>query len=105
MFSLAQRHRSSLAAPAFGLQGCDRPLANTDAPAASTARPQRGLTAASTAAVERSRPVYPWPYIAAWNGKGEQNQAASFVGGPAIDFATPDWADSDFFAPYEAVAQ
>ncbi|MCC4622481.1 tannase/feruloyl esterase family alpha/beta hydrolase [Xanthomonas cassavae CFBP 4642] len=64
-----------------------------------------GPTAAAATAVEHSRPVYPWPHVAAWDGKGDQNQASSFVRGPAIDFAMPDWAGADFFDPYEPAAQ
>lgn len=77
-----------------------RPAATPGAQAAAL-----GPTATSATAVERSRPVYPWPYVAAWNGKDDQNQASSFVRGPAIGFSMPDWAGSDFFAPYEAAAQ
>ncbi|WP_372168521.1 tannase/feruloyl esterase family alpha/beta hydrolase [Xanthomonas axonopodis] len=77
-----------------------RPAATPGAQAAAL-----GPTATSATAVERSRPVYPWPYVAAWNGKGDQNQASSFVRGPAIGFSMPDWAGSNCFAPYEAAAQ
>lgn len=64
-----------------------------------------GPATQTDAPIERSRPVYPWPYTAAWNGKGDQNQASSFVRGPTIEFAMPDWAGADFFSPYDPLAQ
>ncbi len=48
----------------------------------------------------RTRPVYPWPYTVSYAGKGDVNQAASFVRGPAIAFDMPAWAGADFFTPY-----
>jgi len=48
----------------------------------------------------RTRPVYPWPYIAAYDGQGDPAKASSFVRGTAISFDMPDWAGADFFIPY-----
>ncbi len=49
----------------------------------------------------RSRPVYPYPYIAAYSGKGDPNQATSYVRGPAKPAPTPTWLGSDFYQPYD----
>jgi len=52
------------------------------------------------AKIVRTRPVYPWPYIAAYDGQGDPAKASSFVRGTAISFDMPDWAGADFFIPY-----
>lgn len=49
------------------------------------------------APLDSARPVYPWPYMAAWDGKGDPRQAASYVRGAAIGFVMPAWAGADFF--------
>ena len=67
-----------------------RPAADSDSNAAS--RP---------AAIARSRPVYPYPSIASYDGRGDPKQAVSFVRGAArVGFAMPDWAGKDFYRPY-----
>ncbi|MCC4620795.1 tannase/feruloyl esterase family alpha/beta hydrolase [Xanthomonas cassavae CFBP 4642] len=63
-----------------------------------------GPTRSPAAAVERSRPVYPWPYVAVWDGQGDATLATSYRRGPASDFSMPDWYGADFFAPYEPAA-
>lgn len=50
--------------------------------------------------VVRTRPVYPWPSIAVYDGKGDPSKASSFVRGGAISFEMPNWAGADFFMPY-----
>ncbi|WP_207950800.1 tannase/feruloyl esterase family alpha/beta hydrolase [Marinobacter sp. JSM 1782161] len=51
---------------------------------------------------ERSRPIYPYPDVAAYSGEGDENDAASFERGDALNAVPmPDWAGSDFYMPYE----
>lgn len=64
-----------------------------------------GPSATVSARVERSRPVYPWPHVAAWNGTGSPNLASNYTRGPAITYAIPEWAGSDFFKPYSAAVK
>ena len=48
-----------------------------------------------------SRPVYPYPSVAKYNGTGDVNAAASYTRGAALfTAATPDWTGSDFYNPY-----
>ncbi len=49
-----------------------------------------------------SRPVYPYPQYAVWNGKGDVKQAASYVPKtlPVVN-AHYDWAGSGFYQPYQ----
>jgi pimeloyl-ACP methyl ester carboxylesterase len=57
----------------------------------------------SSSVVTSSRPVYPYPAVAKYNGTGDVNAAASYSKGPALTTqATPDWAGSDWFNPYGA---
>jgi hypothetical protein len=63
-------------------------------------------TDGSTSAVTSSRPVYPYPAVAKYNGTGDANQASSYTSGAALYNATsPDWAGVDMFNPYAATAQ
>jgi feruloyl esterase len=59
-----------------------------------------GPVAVSGEKIERSRPVYPWPSMAAWNGSGDPGLASSFKRGTPVSFEMPQWAGMDFFAPY-----
>ena len=56
-------------------------------------------------AVQRARPVYPYPYIAAYKGNGDANAASSYVRGRAVSVEVPTWAGSDFYRPYNAVTK
>ncbi|MCG7389860.1 tannase/feruloyl esterase family alpha/beta hydrolase [Pantoea sp. ACRSB] len=49
-----------------------------------------------------SRPVYPYPRYAVWDGKGDVKQASSYVPKtlPAIN-THYDWAGTDFYQPYQ----
>lgn len=76
---------------------------NTPAPGKRAAA--LGPTADVTMQVERSRPVYPWPYTARWDNKGDPNLATSFMAGPAIGFVMPAWAGANFYTPYHATTQ
>jgi hypothetical protein len=52
-------------------------------------------------AIIRSRPVYPYPAVAVYNGYGDPNAATSFhLGAPLGADAVPPWAGSDFYRPY-----
>ncbi|WP_277961210.1 tannase/feruloyl esterase family alpha/beta hydrolase [Pseudomonas sp. RIT-To-2] len=68
-------------------------------------RPPMGMmglppSAADQANAGRTRPVYPWPYTAAYNGKGDPRLAASYQrGGPQDTSPTPAWLGADFFTP------
>lgn len=58
---------------------------------------------ATTAAVTNSRPVYPYPAVAHYNGTGDATQASSYTSGAALyNSVTPDWAGVDMFSPYTA---
>jgi len=65
-------------------------------------QPPAALEAAKApAAGERSRPVYPYPSVAKYDGKGDPNQASSYVRAtPLISAEGPEWAGSDFYRPY-----
>ncbi|WP_374320429.1 tannase/feruloyl esterase family alpha/beta hydrolase [Aquabacterium sp.] len=59
------------------------------------------LDSAST--VQRSRPLYPYPAVARYDGQGDPNLASSFVKGMPLTLeATPSWAGEGFFSPYQA---
>jgi hypothetical protein len=50
----------------------------------------------------RTRPVYPYPEIAAYAGKGDINEASSYMPvAPIFTGTTAKWAGSDLFAPYQ----
>jgi len=52
-------------------------------------------------AVTSSRPMYPYPQLAKYNGSGDPNVAASYGRGGALYTApAPDWAGVDMFEPY-----
>ena len=60
----------------------------------------------ATPSVLRSRPVYPYPALPKYDGKGDPNDAASFVKGDALyTVATLPWAGEDFFRPYKPTAE
>lgn len=49
-----------------------------------------------------TRPLFPYPYTAAYDGTGDPDDAGSFVRSEdAIGFTALDWAGSIFFAPYD----
>ena len=67
------------------------------APDAVVARPPAGGN--------RSRPVYPYPSLARYAGRGDPNDAASYGrAAPRVSAASPDWAGSDFYRPRTAIA-
>ncbi|MEF7616985.1 tannase/feruloyl esterase family alpha/beta hydrolase [Aquincola sp. MAHUQ-54] len=53
--------------------------------------------------VTASRPMYPYPEVARYDGKGDPAAASSYTRGAALyTTPTPDWAGIDFFSPYAA---
>ncbi|EGZ18707.1 hypothetical protein PHYSODRAFT_255519 [Phytophthora sojae] len=51
--------------------------------------------------VTRSRPVFPYPSLAKYTGRGDANDAANFVeGAPLFTDKTAEWAGQSFFEPY-----
>lgn len=66
-------------------------------------RPPGGPDELSPTAVPRSRPVFPYPQVATYDGKGDPNAAESYRAGPALFTGkTPDWLGADFYRPYQA---
>lgn len=54
-------------------------------------------------APSRNRPVYPYPFVAVYDGAGDPDQASSYRrGGPLAAVRIPGWAGSDFYRPYAA---
>jgi feruloyl esterase len=63
--------------------------------------PTTGVSLPRTASGGGARPVYPYPHIATWDGKGDPTLASSYVRGTTGAAApVPAWAGSDFFRPY-----
>jgi hypothetical protein len=60
------------------------------------------LVNAPAAFIPRSRPVYPYPYLATYRGAGNPNLARNWVRGPAAPLTVPAWAGSDFYTPYRS---
>lgn len=59
---------------------------------------------ASQLTIEQSRPVYPYPYMAAYKGKGDPTVAESYkpVKLKSADMKV-DWLGNDLFKPYEMI--
>ncbi|MBB3193312.1 tannase/feruloyl esterase family alpha/beta hydrolase [Roseateles terrae] len=49
--------------------------------------------------VQRTRPVYPYPQVARYQGKGDIHSADSFRAVAGSDIPVPAWAGEDFFQP------
>jgi feruloyl esterase len=60
------------------------------------------MEASAAAEVDRTRPVYPYPFIAKYTGTGSIDDAANFVEGEArpVSFKQLEWLGSGFFAPH-----
>ncbi len=65
--------------------------------------PSLSAPAGGASAPRRSRPVYPYPFIAAYRGSGNPDDAGSWSQGEAVPVAVPTWAGSGFYAPYAGV--
>lgn len=51
---------------------------------------------------DRSRPVFPYPAVARYDGSGDASVAASYVrtDDPVLSQPAPAWVGQDFFKPY-----
>jgi hypothetical protein len=78
----------------------DRPGGVPSPGARADAGPLAGMTPAAHALLQRTRPVYPDPYVAAYSGKGNPNNAVNWVRGGAVPVTIPAWAGSWYFRPY-----
>ena len=64
------------------------------------------VKAPAASAPMRSRPVYPYPALARYQGSGDPDSAASYVRSKALyTRPTPAWAGADFFRPYAPSAK
>jgi hypothetical protein len=55
----------------------------------------------TTKAVTSSRPLFPYPAVAKYNGTGDPTAAVNYSrGAPLYTAQVPDWAGSDMFKPY-----
>lgn len=54
----------------------------------------------AVAKVQQSRPVYAYPYLAVYDGRGDPNRAASYGRSrQPVPYDLPDWLGADFFKP------
>jgi feruloyl esterase len=61
----------------------------------------RPTSPSASQAIVRSRPVYPYPAIAAYDGHGDSRNAESFgLGTSKMQFRMPTWRGVDFYRPY-----
>jgi len=57
--------------------------------------------AAMTSGPARTRPIYPYPFIAVYGGSGDASRAENYTKHAALyDGKTLDWIGSDFYQPY-----
>ncbi len=63
--------------------------------------PAERPAAQSSDAVVRSRPVYPYPFVAKYDGKGDPNLATSYARGDREEAVIEPWAGEDFYRPYQ----
>jgi feruloyl esterase len=82
------------------LRGPDGRPADPSRPDRREAVPLPGARASSTA-ILRTRPTYPYPAIATYDGGGDPDRAESFgPGASAATFTMPAWKGADFYRPY-----
>ncbi|WP_038909217.1 tannase/feruloyl esterase family alpha/beta hydrolase [Dickeya oryzae] len=70
--------------------------------------PGGGSTPSSTTTetVVRTRPVYPFPYIAVYSGQGDVNSASSYTRkGTLTTEKSRQWLGSDFYHPYHGITE
>lgn len=70
---------------------------------AGSGRPPAGMLPPERVGPARSRPVYPYPFIAAFSGTGDPNAAAGWTRGKPKPVPVPAWAGSDLYKPYAGV--
>ena len=52
--------------------------------------------------VAEGMPVYPYPYVARYAGRGNSHNGGAYKrGAPLTNALTPDWRGAGFYAPYE----
>lgn len=64
-------------------------------------RPAGMMREAPYTGPDRSRPVYPYPFISAYGGKGDVNDASSWKRGRQVVTPLFHWAGDGFFRPFE----
>ncbi|SLN26062.1 Tannase and feruloyl esterase [Aquimixticola soesokkakensis] len=65
------------------------------------AAPKGALKQAASRLPDMTRPVYPYPFTAVWDGSGDVYDAAHWSQGEAAQIVhLRDWPGADFFAPY-----
>lgn len=70
---------------------------------AKPAGPPPGAPAEAQASRPRARPLFPYPAVARYAGKGSEDDAASYVEDKALTAGgASDWLGADFYQPYEA---
>lgn len=75
-------------------------------PSVAGARPPMGMPKEPETVKQRSRPLFPYPAVARYAGKGNPDAAASYVEGkPLTAGTTSEWLGADFFRPYDALRQ
>lgn len=62
--------------------------------------PPPGMMPPAQPVVQRSRPVYPYPYVAEFSGKGNPDLATGWIRGAAVPIDVPSWAGSKYYRPY-----
>ena len=63
-------------------------------------------TDATTSAVTASRPVYPYPAVAKFNGSGDWHDGANWAqGAPLYNDPAPAWAGASFYTSYSPKTQ
>lgn len=72
-----------------------------DAIVAQTADAEDSAASRQHAVVQRGRPVYPYPYVARYLGRGDPQKVSSYRRGtPLYTAPAPAWRGSDFYSPY-----
>lgn len=83
----------------FGQPGMGKPPGGM--PPGAQMGPPPGMPMETAVVKPRARPVFAYPAVARWDGKGDADQAGSYAEGkPLTTAAVPDWAGADFYRPY-----
>jgi feruloyl esterase len=59
--------------------------------------PTTAVASGATPTIVRSRPMYPYSYMAAYDGHGNPSQVSSYTRGASLSFNVLSWAGSDFY--------
>ncbi len=93
----------------FGAPGMRGPSPGGPRGGPPAAPPEAGPAAplaspSASQAIVRSRPVYPYPAIAAYDEHGDSKNAESFVRGTSkMQFRMPTWRGADYYRPYASL--